>query len=220
MQSQHVARIGRRALLSAAAAVMLMGTAGVADAQSRHRERVPPGHLPPPGSCRVWYDERPPGQQPAPTDCDTAHRVAWDTGGRVIYGGPPDDQTRRDERARGRYPERAVGTTGYDAPDQRWPRDEYGYAGAPIGRAADPLPEMRWGDLFMRGRDIPPLHQWLDRGDVNIGLMDANRDGVPEVLTWYSSYGDVVQRWHDDDGDGRADRVVRFDRGRAVQVLR
>lgn len=33
---------------------------------------VPPGHMPPPGSCRVWYPGRPPGQQPPPGGCDIA----------------------------------------------------------------------------------------------------------------------------------------------------
>jgi hypothetical protein len=31
--------------------------------------RVPPGHMPPPGKCRVWFPDRPPGQQPPPGDC-------------------------------------------------------------------------------------------------------------------------------------------------------
>lgn len=31
--------------------------------------QVPPGHMPPPGSCRIWFPDRPPGQQPAPGDC-------------------------------------------------------------------------------------------------------------------------------------------------------
>ena len=54
-----------------------------ADAQG-----VPPGHLPPPGQCRVWYDGRPPGHQPAPTNCRQAERVARnDRYARVIYGG-------------------------------------------------------------------------------------------------------------------------------------
>jgi len=30
---------------------------------------VPPGHLPPPGECRIWYPDRPPGHQPPPGDC-------------------------------------------------------------------------------------------------------------------------------------------------------
>jgi outer membrane biosynthesis protein TonB len=30
---------------------------------------VPPGHYPPEGMCRLWYEGRAPGQQPKPTDC-------------------------------------------------------------------------------------------------------------------------------------------------------
>jgi hypothetical protein len=30
---------------------------------------VPPGHLPPPGSCAIWFPGEPPGHQPAPGDC-------------------------------------------------------------------------------------------------------------------------------------------------------
>jgi hypothetical protein len=33
--------------------------------------RVPPGHYPPPGQCRVWYTGRPPGKQPPPARCET-----------------------------------------------------------------------------------------------------------------------------------------------------
>lgn len=25
---------------------------------------IPPGHMPPPGKCRIWYPDRPPEQQP------------------------------------------------------------------------------------------------------------------------------------------------------------
>ena len=37
-----------------------------------HRQgktRIPNGHLPPPGECRVWYPNRPAGQQPPPFKC-------------------------------------------------------------------------------------------------------------------------------------------------------
>lgn len=30
---------------------------------------IPNGHMPPPGSCRIWYPNRPAGQQPPPFKC-------------------------------------------------------------------------------------------------------------------------------------------------------
>jgi hypothetical protein len=30
---------------------------------------IPPGHMPPPGKCRIWHPGQPPGQQPPPGDC-------------------------------------------------------------------------------------------------------------------------------------------------------
>ena|SRR5688572_27395072 len=41
--------------------------------------RVPRGHYPPPGACRVWYAGRPPGRQPRATSCERLY-------GRVPYG--------------------------------------------------------------------------------------------------------------------------------------
>lgn len=35
---------------------------------------IPKGHLPSPGSCKVWFPNKPAGQQPAPTDCHNAMR--------------------------------------------------------------------------------------------------------------------------------------------------
>jgi hypothetical protein len=40
--------------------------------RSRERqraERIPRGHLPPPGECRTWYRGVPPGHQPPPYRC-------------------------------------------------------------------------------------------------------------------------------------------------------
>ena len=51
--------------------------------------KIPPGHRPPAGMCRIWLDGVPPGQQPAPTDCATAVRNR-PANGRVIFG---DDYT-------------------------------------------------------------------------------------------------------------------------------
>lgn len=51
------------------------------------RFKVPAGHLPPPGACRVWFPGRPPGHQPPPTDCVTAQYSA--PPGTYILHGPP-----------------------------------------------------------------------------------------------------------------------------------
>jgi hypothetical protein len=49
--------------------------------------RVPRGHLPPRGMCRVWIDGVPPGHQPAPTSCTQAERDRFRySNARVIYG--------------------------------------------------------------------------------------------------------------------------------------
>jgi len=49
---------------------------------------VPSTHLPPPGMCRIWLDNVPPAQQPAPTDCASAARNL-PRNGRLIYNDEP-----------------------------------------------------------------------------------------------------------------------------------
>ena len=39
---------------------------------SYHSLHIPPGHLPPPGECRIWFPGRPPGHQPPPVSCAEA----------------------------------------------------------------------------------------------------------------------------------------------------
>lgn len=43
------------------------------------RLNIPKGHYPPPGECRVWFPDRPPGQQPPPSRCSEVRvpRGAW-----------------------------------------------------------------------------------------------------------------------------------------------
>jgi surface antigen len=45
----------------------------------RKLKKVPPGHMPPPGKCRIWFPGRPPGHQPPAGDC-------WDLERRVPRG--------------------------------------------------------------------------------------------------------------------------------------
>ena len=46
--------------------------------------KIPPGHLPPPGQCRVWVQGLPPGKQPRARGCsgieDSAPPSSW-----VVY---------------------------------------------------------------------------------------------------------------------------------------
>lgn len=42
--------------------------------QAPGRLKIPPGHFPPPGQCRVWHPGAPPGHQPAPGACSRVER--------------------------------------------------------------------------------------------------------------------------------------------------
>ena len=76
----------------------VIGIGAQADAQGRREVRrdrqevaraqgVPPGQLPPPDQCRVWYDNRSNGRQPSATTCRQAEAIAArDSRARVIYG--------------------------------------------------------------------------------------------------------------------------------------
>lgn len=101
--------------------------------------KVPPGHLPPPGMCRIWVDGVPPGRQPRPTDCRTAERYR-PANARVIYGA-----ARRDGRYDGRYDDRRYPV--YDRTDGRYPSDtrypvetRTGDGRLPVPRIPIPLP--------------------------------------------------------------------------------
>jgi hypothetical protein len=58
---------------------------------SYHSLHIPPGHLPPPGECRIWYPGRPPGHQPPPVSCAVAINEA-PAGSWVLHrnGNEPD----------------------------------------------------------------------------------------------------------------------------------
>jgi hypothetical protein len=56
--------------------------------QSSGEQIVPPAFYPPAGMCRIWINQVPAGQQPAPTDCASAVRNR-PANGRVLFGDQP-----------------------------------------------------------------------------------------------------------------------------------
>jgi hypothetical protein len=53
------------------------------DVESRSL-KVPPGHFPKPGECRLWFPSRPPGQQPRAGSCVGLARIA-PAGSMILY---------------------------------------------------------------------------------------------------------------------------------------
>ena len=56
--------------------------------QSRGDQIVPPAFFPPAGMCRIWINDVPASQQPAPTDCASAVRNR-PANGKVLFGDDP-----------------------------------------------------------------------------------------------------------------------------------
>lgn len=218
------------------AATVLAFAPGTAEAQGHghghghgHEGRVPPGQMPPAGECRVWYDDRPPGHQPAPTDCARAERVAYETGGRVIYGddarrddryehGDRDDDDHEHERRRCDDDDRDCGA--YPAPT-RYPIPYPTRNPTPYPtRYPSRLPEISWAVAFGRGQLVDGVRQWLGSAASRVDIKDYNRMLRPTVVSWYDGSGQLRQRWYDKNKDGHADRVDIYDNGRVVQSLK
>lgn len=103
------------------AAVAALPALAGAQATARPQMPVVPSHMvPPAGKCRIWMDEVPAAQQPAPTDCQTALRQK-PANGTVIFGPTARDlepsgfrsnprPTRRDSTPRVSVPRRGRST--------------------------------------------------------------------------------------------------------------
>ena len=84
----------RKFELIAVLAALAVATPAMAQQGRGRSAKVPPGHMPPAGMCRVWIDGVPPGRQPAATDCATA-AAQVPINGRIIYGDRTDRSGRR-----------------------------------------------------------------------------------------------------------------------------
>ena len=92
-------------------AALAFGGALEAQGRSQSAEKdIPPGERPPAGMCRIWLDDVPAAQQPAPTDCSTAVRNRPEKG-RVIFG---DDykRARREDTSKAKTPVKGFAPSG------------------------------------------------------------------------------------------------------------
>ena len=124
-------------------------------------DKVPPGHRPPPGMCRIWLEGVPPGQQPAPTDCATAVRNRPGTG-RVLFG---DDAAggRKNVRAKDRDDDRGR----KDQKDQKDQKDEKDERG--VKKEMEYVAVFELGDGVLR----PALRILETRSGKRINYQDA-----------------------------------------------
>jgi hypothetical protein len=187
----------------AALALILVGlTAGPALAQGRgkNKQSVPPGHLPPAGLCRVWYDGVPPGRQPAPTSCYEAERLASrDRGARVLYGGGSNRNERPVYRDDGRYPgdirrgddRRRSGSDGRRPNPQR--RGDYGYASEALRKGYDDGVVKGREDVRDRDSFDPARHKWYRSADRGYSSRDGSREEYRAEYRrgFLSGYGDA-----------------------------
>jgi len=67
-------KIVKATILAGFLAGTLLAPSAPAMAKDDHDFHIPPGHMPPPGSCRIWFPGRPPGHQPAPGPCRVLSR--------------------------------------------------------------------------------------------------------------------------------------------------
>ena len=69
--------------------------------QQRSRDQVvPPGFFPPAGMCRIWINDVPAGQQPAPTDCASAVRNRPANAKVLFCDDPPKSKKGKSDKTR------------------------------------------------------------------------------------------------------------------------
>jgi hypothetical protein len=179
----------------AAFALILLGAvAGSSEAQVRGRgnsQGIPPGQMPRPGECRVWYDNRPPGRQPAPTNCDQAERIASRSrDARVIYGEDRYATRNRDER----YRDRSAGSSRYpDVYGNSYPDNRgYGYNAVPFQNGERDGYEKGRKDARDNDSYDPVRHSWYRSGDRGYNNRYGTRDAYK--LTYRDGFESGYER--------------------------
>ena len=197
--------------------ILLTAVAGTSEAQGRGRansaQGIPPGQMPPPGECRVWYDNRPPGRQPAPTNCDQAERTASRSrDARVIYGDDRRAGRSRDER----YRDRTTGASRYPEVYGSYPSDR-GYANNSVPFQSGQRDGYEKGREDARDNDSydPVRHSWYRSGDRGYNNRYGTRDDYKLVYrdgfeSGYERGYREVKGYGVNRGSGARARVPRY----------
>jgi len=176
------------------AALVTIAAAPAAAQGRRNNATIPPGHMPPAGECRVWYEGMPPGQQPAPTNCDNAERIASRArNARVIYGedrygtydrnaqwGATNGRDRDGRPVNGRAVPRTDGTYGYpDAsgyPANRYPSQRGAYGSVAFQNGFRDGVEKAQEDTRDGDRYDPARHGWYKSANRGYNSGYGSRD--------------------------------------------
>lgn len=81
------------------------------------------------------------------------------------------------------------------------------------------LPQMIPVATIREGNRTADVNRWLGGARVRVRYVDANGNGVPERVTFVNLNGDVVQVWNDTNGDGRADAVQIWRKGKQLREI-
>ncbi|MFL5560183.1 MAG: hypothetical protein ACJ79K_01800 [Gemmatimonadaceae bacterium] len=81
------------------------------------------------------------------------------------------------------------------------------------------LPDMASAVIWGRGQRTSSATRWLGGNDYRVRYIDRDRDGRPEVASWFGGDGRMIQQWVDTNRDGRADAVRFYRRGQLVRQL-
>lgn len=98
------------------------------------------------------------------------------------------------------------------------PRTGTGTGG--IGGYPRTLPQMVNTAILTQGSRSREATVWLRGVPATGRAVDNDGNRIPEQIDWLASDGQVIQKWYDDDRDGRADRVEIYQDGRLIGTRR
>jgi hypothetical protein len=103
----------------ASLAALPLGAQEKSTREPKAASNVPQSAQPPAGLCRVWLENVPAGQQPAPTDCATAIRNRPNNA-RIVFGDLSKEAAKPPQRSSAAQP--AERTNGWTNRPAEWPR--------------------------------------------------------------------------------------------------